>query len=254
MELIDPALWRPLFDAVYEMNTARDHADFLSAVVTGMSRLVPADYTVMHMLDRKSQRVVHRMLPENPFSEEEMNHYAAHAGDDPLVAHFAKTGETTARRTSDVIALKEWLKNPHYLNCQKRLGLVHTLALPVKIDADTVGGLSFDRCGANFTLQHCALLDAFAPHFILAWKRHAAPWVLQPEGELSARLRLQRLGLTAREADVLFWMTEGKQNREISIILGRSLGTVQEHVANIIRKLGQENRHAATVFALRSLG
>jgi DNA-binding NarL/FixJ family response regulator len=48
-------------------------------------------------------------------------------------------------------------------------------------------------------------------------------------------------------------MTEGKQNPEIAIILGLSLGTVQEHVGNLVRKLGQENRHAATVFALRSI-
>jgi DNA-binding NarL/FixJ family response regulator len=38
------------------------------------------------------------------------------------------------------------------------------------------------------------------------------------------------------------------------VISGRSLSTVQEHVANILEKLRQENRHAATVFALRSLG
>jgi DNA-binding NarL/FixJ family response regulator len=69
-----------------------------------------------------------------------------------------------------------------------------------------------------------------------------------------ARERLLSLGLTTREADVLYWMTEGKQNREIATILGRSLDTVQEHVANILKKLGQENRHAATVFALRKLG
>jgi DNA-binding CsgD family transcriptional regulator len=67
------------------------------------------------------------------------------------------------------------------------------------------------------------------------------------------RVRFQKLGLTVREADVLFWMTEGKQNPEIAIILGLSLGTVQEHVGNLVRKLGQENRHAATVFALRSI-
>ena len=67
----------------------------------------------------------------------------------------------------------------------------------------------------------------------------------------SARERLQEFGLTPREADVLFWMTEGKQNREIATILGRSLQTVQEHVGNLLRKLDQENRHAATVFALR---
>jgi DNA-binding CsgD family transcriptional regulator len=253
MPAIDPRHWRPLFDAVYEMNTAKDHADFLTAVVTGMSRMIPAEQTVVHMLDRKTQRLVYRMLPENRYTEEELGYYAAHPGGDPLVAHFEKTGDQRSRRTSDVIPTREYVTTPHFIHCQKRLGLLHTLALPVKINADVVGALSFDRTKSNFTARHCALLDAFAPHFILAWNRHVDPWTIPPEPVEPVRVRLQKLGLTVREADVLFWMTEGKQNPEIAIILGLSLSTVQEHVANLVRKMGQENRHAATVFALRSL-
>jgi DNA-binding CsgD family transcriptional regulator len=149
--------------------------------------------------------------------------------------------------------LKDYLATPHFIHCQKRLGFIHTLALPVTVNEHTVGAISYDRCKTDFTKRHCALLDAFAPHFILAWNRQANPWEAIEETEVPAREKLQKLGLTPREADVLFWMTEGKQNREIATILGRSLRTVQEHVANILTKLGQENRHAVTVFALRSL-
>jgi len=59
--------------------------------------------------------------------------------------------------------------------------------------------------------------------------------------------------LIDREAEVLLWITEGKQNREIAEILERHLTTVQEHVENIVRKLGLENRHPTAVFALRAL-
>ncbi len=60
-------------------------------------------------------------------------------------------------------------------------------------------------------------------------------------------------GLTERECDVLWWMTAGKQNPEIAAILGISLATVQKHVAHLIPKLKAENRHAATVLALRDM-
>ena len=56
--------------------------------------------------------------------------------------------------------------------------------------------------------------------------------------------------LTPRECDVLYWITCGKINSEIGIILGIRLTTVQEHVANILRKLEVENRHALTVLCL----
>ncbi len=246
--------WGPLFDAVYEMNTARDHADLLSAVATGMSRLIQADQTVIHVLDRKTKRLAFRMLPECLYSQDELDYYSANPESDQLVLHFTKTGDTKARRRTDVIKLKDYLVSPHYINCQKRLGFVHTLALPVNVNEDTVGGLSFDRSKSNFTKKHCALLDAFAPHFLLAWNRHPDPWVAAEKAKVPDRVRLQKLGLTARQADVLYWMTEGKQNREIAMILGRSLATVQEHVENILKILMQENRHSATVFALRHLG
>ncbi len=84
------------------------------------------------------------------------------------------------------------------------------LMLPVKVDADTVDALSFDRRGADFTGRHCALLDAFAPHFVQAWNRHVNPSDVPAGSGEPARARLQKLGLTVREADVLFWVTEGK--------------------------------------------
>jgi DNA-binding CsgD family transcriptional regulator len=254
VNLIPPAQWRPLFDAVYEMNTAKDHADFLSAVVMGMSRLIPADLCLIHVLDWKTQKIVIRTIPANPYNEEEVAFYAANPNEDPLVGHWARTGTSNALRRSDVISHQDYLRTPHFIHCQKRLGFIRTLGLPLQMNADTVGGLSYDRRGADFTEQHCAMLDAFAPHFLLAWKRHPNPWETAEQAGPTARERLHGLGLTMREADVLYWMTDGKQNREISTILGRSLNTVQEHVANILKKLRQENRHAATVFALRHLG
>lgn len=104
MNLIPHSQWRPLFDVVYEMNTANDHGDFLSAVVSGMSRMIPADLCLVHVLDRKTQRIVIRSIPEIPYTEEEVAYYTANPGGDPLVGHFERTGVTKALRRSDVIS------------------------------------------------------------------------------------------------------------------------------------------------------
>jgi DNA-binding CsgD family transcriptional regulator len=60
---------------------------------------------------------------------------------------------------------------------------------------------------------------------------------------------LQKLGLTPREADVLFWMAEGKRNSEIGIILGTSVRTVDKHRENLFAKLGVDNRTMAVAMA-----
>ena len=61
------------------------------------------------------------------------------------------------------------------------------------------------------------------------------------------------LSLTAREADVLVWISRGKANREISEILGISHRTVNKHLETVFEKLGVENRAAAAARAVRIL-
>jgi DNA-binding NarL/FixJ family response regulator len=65
---------------------------------------------------------------------------------------------------------------------------------------------------------------------------------------------LESLGLTPREAEVLFWVAQGKMNAEIGIILDASAATVKKHVENIFRKLEVENRAAASLLAMEVLG
>ena len=119
--------------------------------------------------------------------------------------------------------------------------------------AHTVVALSFDRIARDFTERQRTLLDLFGPHFRSAWRRHERPALQKVNHPLSQRQRLRELGLTLREADVLFWVAEGKQNREIAALLGLSLFTVQEYVGNILRKLRVPNRHALTVQTLQRL-
>lgn len=62
------------------------------------------------------------------------------------------------------------------------------------------------------------------------------------------------LGLTPREAEVLFWLTQGKTSPEIAIILAAAPNTVKKHAQNLFQKLGEENRAAAALKAWEFLG
>jgi DNA-binding CsgD family transcriptional regulator len=61
---------------------------------------------------------------------------------------------------------------------------------------------------------------------------------------------LLALGLTEREAEVLYWITEGKTNPEIAIILKAAPETVKKHAANLYAKLGVPTRTSAARCAL----
>lgn len=233
------------------MNAAGNHTDFASAVVTGLWRLIEADVAVFQIFDRMTKRILVRSWPQDVFSPEEIAYYTAHSDEMPLVAHYARVDDPNPRRISDVVEDAIWLSSEYYRRCLGRLALTRCLALPIVVDGTTVVGVSFNRGDPDFSDHDCALLGAFAPHLRLAWQRHDDPWA--ESAEVTAKRSFRALGLSPRESEVLFWMTQGKQNREIATILGISITTVQEHVANMLLKLNQENRHVATVFAINCL-
>jgi DNA-binding response OmpR family regulator/DNA-binding CsgD family transcriptional regulator len=72
--------------------------------------------------------------------------------------------------------------------------------------------------------------------------------------EVSDAAVIRSLGLvfslTAREAEVLYWVVKGKINRDIGEILGASPATVKKHLERIHAKLGVETRTAAAAMAL----
>jgi DNA-binding response OmpR family regulator/DNA-binding CsgD family transcriptional regulator len=76
------------------------------------------------------------------------------------------------------------------------------------------------------------------------------------EGEIDddRKLLKQRLTVTEREAEVLFWIARGKSNRDIAEILDLSPRTVNKHLEQIYAKLGVENRTSAAALAVRTIG
>ncbi|MFO1328124.1 MAG: LuxR C-terminal-related transcriptional regulator [Rubrivivax sp.] len=68
---------------------------------------------------------------------------------------------------------------------------------------------------------------------------HAAP--ARPGGPAS----LRGLGLTPREAEVLYWVCEGKTNEDVADIVGTGLAAVKKNLLRIYEKLGVENRTSA---------
>jgi DNA-binding NarL/FixJ family response regulator len=60
--------------------------------------------------------------------------------------------------------------------------------------------------------------------------------------------------LTTREAEVLYWVIQGKTNRDIGEILSLSPRTVHKHLEHVFEKLGVETRTAAAALALGKVG
>lgn len=78
--------------------------------------------------------------------------------------------------------------------------------------------------------------------------------VMREESQAAMSETLCRaLGLTVREAEVLYWVVMGKINRDIADIVGSSPATVKKHLERVFAKLGVETRTAAAAKAMNRI-
>jgi DNA-binding response OmpR family regulator/DNA-binding CsgD family transcriptional regulator len=81
--------------------------------------------------------------------------------------------------------------------------------------------------------------------------------IQQAESATTERDRISKLqsrfGLTNREAEVLYWLSCGKSNRDIADILGISYRTVDKHLEHLFAKIGVESRSSAIATSMRTL-
>ncbi len=110
---------------------------------------------------------------------------------------------------------------------------------------------------AKFSATPVALLHtdrfAFADGALLV-RRFTEPgrndlvmMVLEEEHTPPGPAALLALGLTPRQAEVAYWVAQGKTNPEIAVILGASSRTIDKHMERILARLGVENRASLIV-------
>lgn len=163
-------------------------------------------------------------------------------------------GETEPMRLSDFTTLREIRRTEFFELVFEPVGLRHQVAIPLNT-ATHLGAVTFNKGGSqDFTTEELGLISLFGRHTALA---HQTDRLLAAAGEQRQRaekqdfLALTRRGLTPRQAEVLYWMVQGKRDREIAVILGISPRTAETHVRSILEKLGVETRAAAVAQACR---
>ena len=115
-----------------------------------------------------------------------------------------------------------------------------------RTDAPAPEGADTWTCVTGTTRLHCSLHPASAEE----------EWLLvlteSNNGAAIEALSLQ-FRLTAREAEVLYWVAHGKTNRDIGDILGTRPKTITKHLEHVFEKLGVETRTAAAARVLGTL-
>ena len=63
---------------------------------------------------------------------------------------------------------------------------------------------------------------------------------------------VNQLKFTYKESQIMRYIADGKTNKEIGYILGRSEETIKSHVSDILHKLNANGRAHAVALAIRN--
>jgi len=109
--------------------------------------------------------------------------------------------------------------------------------------AEKSDGKTFEsyRAGAGFSAKITPCHNT--GEYLLVLEKHSGEWDLD-----SVR---NSLGLTFREAEILMWISRGKTNKEVGLILNSSPRTINKHLEHIFEKLGVVTRAAAVSIVLQ---
>ena len=244
-------------DRLYEPVLPEEFPNHLFGV---LSQLLPGTLHSFDSVELATGRVESHVTPEAatvaPVAEFEAA-VGAYAWQNPVVGQLAAHPHATIQ-LSDLVSHREFRETDFYRHCHLPLGIRHQVAAGVSRPGHA-GAFVVNRGGPrDFTAREVELLSRLRPHVARAFSGLLRMSELRRELEQRATAAaadqapgwLPPAGrLTGRESEVLHWLSTGKRNDEIAIILGISPRTVHKHVEHILAKLGVETRTAAATLA-----
>jgi DNA-binding CsgD family transcriptional regulator len=169
----------------------------------------------------------------------------------PLARHCAIERPAGAVLLSDTPERARMEHRERYAEIYRLLEMDHEITLPIVLSSERSVGISFRKRARDFTERDRHLLNLLQPHVQRAFANAELVDARGDSRPVQSALADTSV-LTDREAEVAFWIAEGKTNSEIGLILGMATRTVEKHVEHLLEKLRVENRTTAAI-QLRTL-
>lgn len=209
------------------------------SIVRTLPRLVPCTVSFFFCAQGKevlantcSQHEIVPALPSIPF--------------EALITHPRCGPEMQGNvvKISDLLDKRAWHRREAYQACLPWFRNEDDLGADVPLAGGGMMRACVVRDTRSFREEDREIFSLLIPHMCVLLASHATGNTCEP---------LASLGLSPREQEVLYWVSEGKTNAEIGMILSIKKGTVGVHLEHIYAKLGVENRHGAARRALEKL-
>lgn len=224
--------------------------NFAARAFAFLRTLVPAEFIACGVLEPRRQRLTIGFDTPHPGFASAMETFGSLMGNYTLYNWNPATNDGRPFCRSHFYTAREFRNLDIYREVYRPLGIDNHCAVHVPAGPHEIMFFGIERArGPDFSSDELASLELAQMHLADAHAlcRAQAEQVSAP----IAPALLVLAGLTPREADTLFWLTEGKSNQEIALLLRIGVHTVKAHLASIFNKIGVGNRVAAILWARR---
>ena len=252
MNSLDFSSVRALMRALEQIHSTLDLEVLPQALFSALEELVPNAACTLDQVDLKTGMMTDVTNAKIVFPEQIKKRALELIPSHPTMPAY-KNGTRGAIPVTDCMTQRQFRNTPLYREVLHPFGIEHQVVLTLDIPGK-IAGMTANR-DTDFTDKELALLRLAAPQFALAYRNALTFTRLKQAAAriIPAPRDLQRIGLTAREGEVLHWTIQGKRDKEIADILSASPRTIQNHLRSILRKLNTETRTGAVLEAFERL-
>lgn len=148
--------------------------------------------------------------------------------------------------SSDFLSQRQFRDLDLYSECFRILGMDHHGAVYVPTDEKHRLWFGLERSGPRqFSERDRLMLTLAQPHLENARRLALARQKMRDDLRITPQTFESHF--SPREAEIAYWLTEGKTNVEIGLVMHLHLQTVKGHVTSLFNKTGCGNRLALTL-------
>ena len=231
-----------LLDFVAGLQECSRKESFGRSLVELMPQLIPSTLIAYDQIEEKS--ATYEIAHNAPFDAKTCETFLGRLQEvykeNPIYTYIQNGGTDQVVDLDSLTTQRALQRTDFYQDIFKPLGIRHQVnVLLPRTGWITSLTINHDR---PFSREQHQLLRLASRHILLAHRSVClTSKVLEPaSSDVPAPPQL-----TPREQEVLHWVSQGKRNNEIALILGCSHRTVEKHLEHILAKRGVETRTAA---------
>lgn len=228
-----------LLAALSRLVACRTLDQFAIAVAEELFALIPGVSTSYNELNPTLPKAIAAIhpAPTEEWWAEFTPPFETHMHEHPVLSHATATGDTTVYTWDDLDPTGEFAATALFREFYEPCGIRSQLAFLVTDAAGVAIGIAANRDGTGFTDAERQLMAAYRDLVIPLHR-------LITRAD-RARLSVDLLGLSPRQAQVARLLQDGLTNDQIGTALGISTSTVRHHLEAVYERLGVPSRAAA---------